>query len=241
MRKSTVSTHKDDAGEYDSEIFDCENPKSVVICVHGNGVRRWDGEEFFYNVADHYPDHVFYLVDLTQPFDGGCELIDLQLMIARMEKLIAQARADHPDAEINILAHSMGCGVSSLIDTKGISRMILVTPAGGDVVKLMISRHGEDILQGGMVKTSDGLNKLLSKAYVDSVSGVIWEEKYTNLLERFKEVYVFEAGKDEIVTEERRAPLRTLPFAKYSVIDGATHNLHGEALEKLYTEIDDLI
>lgn len=241
MRKSSVTTNRDAAGEYESEVFDCENPKSLVICVHGNGVRRWDGEEFFSNVANNYPNHAFYLVDLTQPFDGGCELIDLKLMVARVEKLIAQAKSNYPDVEINILAHSMGCGVSSLVDTEGIARMILVAPAGGDVVKLMVSRYGEGVLNGGMVKTSDGLNKLLSKAYVDSVGGIVWEEKYENLLKRFKEVYAYESGEDEIVTEERRAPLRTMPFATYKVIEGATHNLHGDALKKLYSEIDNLI
>lgn len=241
MRKSNVSTRRDAAGEYEAEVFDCENPKSVVICVHGNGVRRWDGENFFYNVAEHYPEHAFYLVDLTQPFEGGCELIDLKLMVKRVQKLIDQASADYPDTPIVILAHSMGCGVASLLDTTAVSRMLFITPASGDVVELMISRYGEKILDGGMVKTSDGLNKLFSKEYVDSVGGVVWEEKYIELMKHFSEIYVFESSDDEILTEARRVATRVLPFKGHVMIKGGTHNLHGKALESFYKEIDSLI
>lgn len=241
MRKSKVSTHVDAAGSYESEVFSCDQPKRIVICAHGNGVRRWDGEDFFYKVADHYPDHAFYLVDQTQVIEDGCKLIDLSLMVERVQSLVRQATSDHPGVPVTVLAHSMGCGVSSLLDTRDIRQMILVTPAGGDVLKLMIDRYGEGIVSGGLIRTSDGLNKLISKEYVDSVGGVIWEEKYTQLLENFKEVYVFEAGEDDIISEDRRAPLRTIPFKQYTVIPGATHNLHGAALNKLFLEIDTIL
>ncbi len=241
MRKSTVTKHTDAAGEFEAEVFDCENPKSVVICSHGNGVRRWDGENFFYNVANHYGDRAFYLVDQTQVIEEGCELIDLQLMVQRVQSLVIRATEDHPGVPITVLAHSMGCGVASLLDTKNVSRMILAAPASGNVVDLMVSRYGENILEGGLIRTSDGLNKLLSKEYVQSVDGVAWEEKYQKLLQNFKDVYVFESADDEILTEERKALVRPLPFKSLVVIEGATHNLHGEALEKLYQEIDDLI
>ena len=236
-----MSIKQDAAGMYETEVFDCDNPKSVVICAHGNGVRRWDGESFFYNVAKRYTNHAFYLVDQTQPFDGGCELIDLRLMVHRVQDMLNQACSDYPGVPITILAHSMGCGVASLLDVRNVTRMIFITPASGDVVQINVARYGKHILDGSMVKTSDGLNKLFSKEYMDSVSGVKWEEKYTALLKHFGEIYVFEAGSDEILTEERRAANRTLPFKGYKVIDGATHNFHDEALEKLYSEIDDLL
>lgn len=241
MRKSVVTKQRDTAGEYETEVFGCDEPKSVVICVHGNGVRRWDGENFFYNVAEHYPEHAFYLVDQTQTIEDGCALIDLKLMVARVQVIVNQAQADHPDVPITVLAHSMGCGVASLIDASDVTRMIFVAPASGDVVKINIDRYGKDILNGSMVKTSDGLNKFFSKEYVDSVSGVVWEEKYIELMKNLSEVYVFEAGSDEILTEERRAANRNLPFKKYKTIDGATHNFHSKALDKLYEEINDLI
>jgi pimeloyl-ACP methyl ester carboxylesterase len=241
MRNSTVFIEVDDAGQYESEVFDCKDPKSVVICAHGNGVRRWDGENFFYNVADRFASHAFYLVDQTQPFEDGCELISLELMVARLQNLIEQAMKDHPDTQVVILAHSMGCGVASLLDISKVSRMIFVTPASGDVVDLMISRYGKNILNGGMVRTSDGLNKLLSKGYIDSVTDVVWEEKYKRLLSNFKEVYAYEAANDEILSLERREATRSLPFKVHKIIDGATHNFHGQALELLFKEIEDLI
>jgi hypothetical protein len=241
MRKSTITEQTDEAGKFETEQFDCESPKSIVICSHGNGVRRWDGEEFFYNVAERYKDRAFFLVDQTKVIEDGCELIDLRLMIARVQGLISEATEKYPGVPITVLGHSMGCGVASLLNIDDVSRMILIAPAGGDVLKLMVQRYGQSIVKGSLIKTSDGLNKLLSKEYVNSIGGVIWEQKYEKLLKNFSEVYAYEAGDDDIVTEERRAPLRPMPFASYKIINGATHNFHGEALEKLYKEIDELI
>ncbi len=62
QRDSMIMTNQDIAGTYETEIFECETkPRGVIVCAHGKGVRRWDGEEFFYQVADHYAEYVVIL------------------------------------------------------------------------------------------------------------------------------------------------------------------------------------
>ena len=59
------------------------------------------------------------------------------------------------------------------------------------------------------------------------------------MLQNFSEVYMFEAGSDEILGE-RRQKLRNLNlnFKQYKIIPEATHNFHGAALKKLFIEMD---
>ncbi len=241
MRKSSIVKLNDEAGEYEAEYFEHESPKSVIICSHGNGVRRWDGENFFHNVADKYQERAVYLVDQNQVIEGGCQLTDIRIMRARVQKLISYAKNKHPGIPIIVLAHSMGCGIASHLELGDVDKVIFVAPAAGNVLINLKKRYGDEIINtGGMVKTSDGLNKLVSKEYLDSVADITWEDEYKKLLNRFKSVYVFEAGDEEIVGEERFLH-RNLGFKSYKVVEGATHNVHGRGLENLFSELDQLV
>lgn len=239
-RESTVLTERDAGGEYEVEVFGCEKPKSIIVCSHGNGVRRWDGEKFFYAVAEHYPEHVFLLADQNQPYEDGCKLNSLKVMVARVQGLVDKAVTDLPGVPVIVMGHSMGCGVASQLNLDNVSKVVFVAPAAGEPISGLVERYGESVLEGRVVKTSDGLTKFISKEYVDSVRGIIWEREYEKLLERFKPVYVFEAGEEEIVGDERLKH-RDLSFADYEIIPGATHNFHGEALTRLFTSLDPIL
>ncbi len=241
MRTNHVFTDSDKAGDYEVELIEVNDPKSIVICSHGNGVRRWDGERFFHNVAEHYPTHSFYLVDQNQVIDDGCSLNDLSVMAARVQELITLAKQNHPSTPIIVLAHSMGCGVATRLGLTDVERVIFVAPAAGDLIQKLAERYGKSIAeQGGMTHTSDGLNKLVTKEYIESVKGLVWEEEYEKLLKSYPEVYVFESGEEEIVADERFKH-RNLPFKNYKIIPGAKHNYAGEALKELFTELDTLL
>lgn len=240
MRTSKILIEHDEAGPYEVEVFGCASPKSVIVCSHGNGVRRWDGEKFFYNVAEHYGDHKFLLVDQNQLYEDGCKLNDLAVMVARVQGLIDKATADDPGVPIIVLGHSMGCGVIARLDLGNVKSVVFVAPAAGDATARLVKRYGDDITNGMIVKTSDGLTKYISKEYVQSVTGIVWEEEYDKLLLRYKTVHVFESGNEEVIGEDRFKH-RTMPFASYSTIAGAKHNLAGPPLELLFKELDSLL
>lgn len=240
MRKSTVTTHSDSDGKYEVEIFDTDNPKSVVVCAHGKGVRRWDGEHFYHNLAEHYRDRAFLLVDQTQPYKDGCAMTSFDIMIARVQQLVSKAKHDYPGVPIVVVGHSFGCAVSSRLDLTDVSKVVFVAPAAGDETAKLLDRYGDDIVNGKETKSSDGLTKFISKEFVDSVRGKVWEEEYQNLLARYKEVYCFESDAEEIVGDERLEH-RKMPFAGYEIIEGALHNYSGDSLNKLCNHLDKLL
>jgi len=240
MRKSTVTAQTDSAGLYETEVFEVPKPRAIVVCSHGNGVRRWDGEHFFHHLAEHYPQHTFLLVDQNQPIDDGCKLNDLSIMTARVQGLIALARQNYPDVPVVVIGHSMGCGIVSQLDLSGVAKAIFVAPAAGDAAQKLIERYGPDVANGKLTKTKDGLTKLVSKEYFDSIQGIVWEEEYKKLLQHFGQVHVFESGDEQIVGDERKAH-RDMPFASYRIIPGAKHDYSGEALPTLLLELDKLL
>jgi hypothetical protein len=134
----------------------------------------------------------------------------------------------------------MGCAVASFLDLSDVNAIIFEAPGAGSQEESLVERYGPEILQGKAVTTSDGLLKVITKEYVDSVRGKNWEDAYTDLLTNFQQVYVFEAGDEEIVGDGRFAH-RSLPFAKYEIIPKAKHNLSGEPLEHFLHKFDGIV
>jgi Lipase (class 3) len=192
-------------------------------------VRRWDGEHFFYAVAEHCADSVIMLVDQNQPEGNGVRINPLPILISRVQGLITEAKSRYPDISIVVLGHSMGCAVASYLDLSDVSMIVFEAPGAGSPQEGLVERYGPDILQGKTVTTSDGLVKVITKAYVDSVKTLNWEDAYSQLLKNFQPVYLFEAGDEEIVGDDRLAH-RSMAFTQCQILPNAKHNLSAAPL-----------
>jgi Serine aminopeptidase, S33 len=236
-RKSIVITHSDDQGSYESEIFDAPKAKRVIVCSHGNGVRRWDGKHFFHEVAEYFKDSAVMLVDQNQREGNGVRLNPFPTMIMRVQGLIAEAKVRYPNTPIIVLGHSMGCAVASYLDLTGVNMVIFEAPGAGSQEEGLIKRYGPDVLNGKIAETDNGRLKVITKEFVQSVIKLNWDDAYAELLKKFKPVYVYEAGEEEIVGEARIA-YRSFPFTKYEIIPHAKHNLSGEPLADFLSRLD---
>jgi hypothetical protein len=239
-RTSTVTTRHDGGGDYEIEIFDQPNPKRVVVCAHGGGVRRWDGEKFFYAVAEHYADSAVLLVDQNQLDGDSIRLNPLPILVSRVQGLITLAKQLHPGVPIIVLAHSAGCDVSCALGLDGVNAVVFVTPGTGTPALKLIERYGPDIVLGKTITTSDNLQKTYTPEYYSSIKGRSREDEYAKLAQRFHPVYVFEAENDQTVGDERFAH-RDIPFTKYEIIPGAKHNLAGPPLRDFLSRLDQLL
>lgn len=241
MRQSTVNTEKDSEGNFELEIFDHSNPKQIIVCAHGNGVRRWDGEKFFYQVAEYFTDSVVMLVDQNQQLENGVKSNPLHILVARVQRLITIGSNKYPDVPIVIIAHSMGCGVTTQLDLTSVNNVIFVTPATGNIQKSLISRYGNEIkTKNKVIITPDGYTKIFTPGYYNSMNDIVWEKEYLKLCAKFSPIHVFEAGDEEIVGEERFTH-REMPFTSYTVLKDANHNLTGQPLKDFFIKVDSII
>jgi len=239
-RHSTTTKLSDSAGDYEQEIFGYDSPKRIIIGVHGVGVRRWDGEKFYYQVAEHFTDSVIVLVDQNQVEGGGCKLNSIDIMVERNQKALGKSAKKYPGVPLWVLGHSMGCGVSSMLNVSNVDGMIFVAPAVGSFKDKYAKRYGKDIVNGKIVTSSDGFKKNISKEFIQSVWDIKWQDNYTQLLDKFSPIHVFESGDDEIVDEER-FELRDMPFTSYSIVENAKHNFSGKYSEELFAKIEKLL
>ena len=236
-RNSEVIKFSDKAGDFEIEIFDAKNPKNIIVSAHGNGERRWDGERFYYQVAEHFLNSAVLLVDQNQPEGDGVILNDFEVLVARVQKQLDYAKENYKNIPVWVIAHSMGCPITCKLNLDKVAGVIFISPAVGAPEKTMVVRYGADIVEGKTVLTSDGLTKIIPKSYYDSIRGLVWEDEYSKLVDRFSPVYTFESGDDEIVGDGRFAH-RDIAFNDYQIIDGAKHNFTGRHSEELFAKID---
>lgn len=240
-RPSTIQAYSDAAGSYEVEIFEAANAQRIIVCAHGSGVLRGDGEDFFYAVAEHYLNDTVILVDQNQRDGDMVILSPFDILIRRIESTVQLAASMYPGTDIILMAHSMGCVVASQVVSPAITSYVMVTPAAGNQRNSLIRRYGEGISEGQIVLSSEGTRKHITKAYFESIKDIDREVLYQDFLKRVTvPVYAFEAGDEDIVGEERFAH-RTMPFTDYQIIPGATHNLHGAALDDFFGRVDSLL
>lgn len=239
-RNSEVIKFSDKAGGFEIEVFDAKNPEVIIVSAHGNGVRRWDGKKFYYQVAEHFTKSAVLLVDQNQPYEDGVMLNDFDVMVSRVQKLLDYAKENYKNVPIWVVGHSMGCPITCMLDLNEVSGVIFIAPAVGAPEKTMIARYGSDIVNGKDVKTSQGFAKVVTKSYYNSIRGLVWEDEYMKIAKSFSPIYVFESGDDEVVGEGRFAH-RNIPFTSYEVIEGAKHNFTGKYSEELFAKIDKLL
>ncbi len=239
-RISTIISQSDAAGAYEQEVFDAVQPSCVLVCAHGNGVRRWDGEKFFYQVADYFTNATVMLVDQNQTHGNGVYINTFPVLIARVQSLIDLANKQYPTIPVWVIAHSMGCAVTTGLDLSNVAGIIFIAPGAGAPQLSLIERYGADIVNGKTVLTTDGLTKIITKEYYMSVKGLVWEEEYAKLAGRFAPIYVYEAGEEKIVGDERLAH-RTIAFTNYEIIAGAKHNFSGVAATTLFEKISGIL
>ncbi len=101
----------------------------LIIYSHGFGVRR-DDRGLFTDIAAALPDAEHILFDYSK-VDEAANTLTVAALDVQAQKLLdftAKARAEHPDATIDLIVHSQGCVVAALAKPEGIRKTIFTAP-----------------------------------------------------------------------------------------------------------------
>lgn len=218
--------------------------KYIVIYSHGFGVRK-DDRGLLTGIAQALPEVASVLFDYFDVDEANKTLTTCppSVQVEKLNRVIREAKESHPEAIIDLIAHSQGTVIAALAQPEGIRKTLFLAPVFDMSIERTLKRYGsrpdaEIHLEGiSKLPALDGLTRIVPAAY--------WEERRT--LQPFKEYNVFaektelaiiEAGQDEILQKVDLGALS--PKVKVTTIDG-NHNFNGLAREHLIEKIRDYL
>lgn len=203
----------------------------VVIYSHGFGVRKTD-RGLFSAVAKALPGAHSIMFDYN-PFHEQSNTITIkpiQEQALKLRKVINNARAEYPDAIIDLVCHSQGCVVAGLVKPRGIRKIIMLTPPDDISAAAAVERHRTrkgiviDVNAKTRLSRSDGSTTVIHPEYWQSLAGINPVKLY-NRLAQFTKLRIISAKQDDVLGDVNLEGLS--PAVSLVALEG-NHNFDDE-------------
>ncbi len=181
-------------------------PKHVVIFSHGFGVRK-DSGGFFTEIAAAILDAEVVFFDYNE-FDETNNTLTVRPFsenIKTLQVVIEEQQKIYPNATIDIVCHSQGAIIASLLKPVGIRKMIFIAPPMSMDIERSLSRYravpcAEINFEGtSKVPRRDGTTMLIPKEYWDERSLIAPPLELYNAMARLTDLTVIAANQDTIL------------------------------------------
>lgn len=221
------------SGEYEGNI----ESKKAIIFAHGFGVKR-DSWGMFDQLGDYLKsDYLVIRFDFVQILEkeNTTKVFSLNTQAEMLNLVIKYATEKLLSTEINIIAHSQGCLVTSLLAPNNIYKIILVaSPIENSYARMksyFSNREGTIINEKGTshIKRSDGSWTIVESDFwqdIKSINPIILFKaltKKTNL-------FFIRALNDQVIPDKNYKPLKELKDISYIELPG-NHNFENKARE----------
>jgi hypothetical protein len=177
----------------------------IVIFSHGFGVRKED-RGLFTAISKALPGAESVLFNYN-PINEAANTLTakpLNEQTRKLRKVINAARAEHPDAIIDLVCHSQGCVVAGLLKPRGMRKIIMLTPpddvSEATVVKQLGARTQAaiDVTVRARLLRADGSTTVVHPDYWQSLAGVEPVKLY-NRLAKLTVLRIINARQDEVL------------------------------------------
>lgn len=218
--------------------------KHIIIFSHGFGVRK-DDRGLLTDIAKAFPESATYLFDYFD-VDEESKTLTICPFGKQVEKLVEvfkNAKAENPNAIIDIIAHSQGTLIPPLARLEGVRKTILLTPVFDTgierTIERYISRPGSEINLEGVSKLYplDGYTRLVPKEYWVERKEVKPFDLYNNYISN-TELIVINANQDAVLGIVDTSSLNEK--IKVISLDG-DHGFSGDARGALIEKIKEII
>jgi hypothetical protein len=217
--------------------------KHIIIYSHGFGVRK-DDRGLFTDIAASLPDaqHVMFDYNQLDEATSNLTVASLTKQAEKLGKVIADAKAAHPDATIDLICHSQGCVVAALLRPQGIHRTILAGPPAElsveDMVRIFANRPGSEVNLHGvsLLKRADFSTTKVPPEYWKSIENIQPIALYNDLA-KITKLVIINATEDEIIGSRDFGGLS--PYVKVVKIKTG-HNFEGDGRQQLIGVIKEI-
>jgi hypothetical protein len=206
-------------------------PPHIIIFSHGFGVRKTD-RGLFTAIADALPHAESVMFDYN-PIHEQSNTITVKTLhkqALKLRNVINAARAEHPDAILDLVCHSQGCVVAGLLKPRGIRKVIMLTPPSDTSETAVIEQVGGrdgvaiDVTVRTRLARADGSTTVIHPEYWQSLAGIDPVKLY-NRLARFTKLRIINARQDEVLGKVNFEGIN--PAVSLVTLDG-NHNFDDE-------------
>lgn len=230
-------------GEYEGD----EDTKKVIIFSHGFGVKR-DSRGMFTDIGNQLKNQYllikFDYVDIDDE-NNSTTVFPFSIQVKILKKIISFVKDKFSPTEINIIAHSMGCLITGLLDPKDIKKIILLAPpADSSYIRMkeyFTRRKGTVINELGRskIERSDGTWTYIDADFWPEVKSIDPKKLYINLA-RNSNVTIIRTTNDKLINKQIFSHIRNILGITYYEIE-TNHNFEEEGRNKLLRIIKSLL
>ena len=210
-----------------------EKSKYIVVFVHGYGTDKDEGFASFLEFSEYIKnDFLIIRFDLSGygASEGEENEFQFQKAAGDVDSVIRYARKAYPQKEINIIAHSLGTFVVSLLSPSGIRKTVFISIVNSNTKYVSKELEKRILSKGGRVDKKGITAYPRTQGAVQIIGKDFWRT-----LENFKPVeYIEDFGKktdliiykpkqDEVLEYKYFDAYKKLRNAKYLEVDG-DHN-----------------
>ncbi len=216
--------------------------KHIIIYSHGFGVRK-DDRGLFTDIAAALPgyEHIMFDYGTFNEADNTLTIPSLYDQADKLKQKIAEVRSQNPNATIDLICHSQGCIVASLIKPEGIRKFIFTGPPAtlnvDRMLDLFANRPGSKVNLDGIscLKRADFSTTNVLPEYWKSLENINPIDLY-NVVVRIAPTTLINATKDEIIDSLDFSGIS--PEIKIVEIETG-HNFENGGREKLISTIQE--
>ncbi|KKP47764.1 MAG: hypothetical protein UR39_C0003G0166 [Candidatus Woesebacteria bacterium GW2011_GWA1_33_30] len=228
-----------------------KDSKNVVIFVHGFGTDKNEGFATFLDLANFLEDKY-----LTIRFDlsgyGASEGEDSEFQFQKaagdLDSIIRYSRRKYPDKDINIIAHSLGTFITSLLSPHEIKKTVFTSVPNSNsefVIKQLqdrIIKHGGTIDEKGITlyPRSSGAVQKMGKDFWRTFRNFDILEYIADFAKKTK-IVIYKPKQDDVLEYKYFDEYKSIPKVSYIEVDGDHNFRKEEDRQRLFEKIKEFL
>lgn len=237
--------------ELDVLIEGNENSKNIVIFVHGFGTDKNEGFATFLDLANFLKDqYITIRFDLSGYGSSEGEDYEFQFQKAAgdLDSVIRYARKEYPSKDVNIIAHSLGTFITSLLSPYEIKKTVFTSIPNSNseyIIKQLQDRivnHGGTIDEKGITiyPRSSGVVQKMGKDFWRTFRSFDVLEYLEEFAKKTK-IVIFKPKQDNVLDYKYFEEYKLIPKVNYVEIDGDHNFRKKEDRQYLFDKIKDFL
>jgi len=194
----------------------------------------------FTDIAEAFPQYTSVMFDYNKILDSGAKTIvpSYRQQAKKLQKQIRTIKQEDPSADITLIAHSQGCIVSGLIDSRGIAKVVLLAPPWSVSPKRAKYRPNRKVLKNGAVRITkkNGEIIILTARFVFGLKRANPLKVYQKLSKTIPTAIIIAKQDDIVDNKDFRIPSNLEVLA----IDG-DHNFTGKDRDGLIATLSKVL